>query len=37
MGSFPFVFLAFGVLLAIGNIITIISIIVRFNFSLAVF
>ncbi|MGC4103667.1 hypothetical protein [Ferruginibacter sp.] len=34
MGSFPFVFLAFGVLLAIGNIITIISIIIRFNFHL---
>jgi len=34
MGSFPFVFLAFGVLLGIGNIITIISIIIRFNFHL---
>ncbi len=34
MGSFPFIFLAFGVLLAIGNIITIISIIIRFNFHL---
>jgi predicted acylesterase/phospholipase RssA len=34
MGTFPFVFLAFGVLLAIGNIITIISIVVRFNFHL---
>ncbi|MGG9962520.1 hypothetical protein [Ferruginibacter sp. SUN106] len=34
MGSFPFIFLAFGVLLGIGNIITIISIIIRFNFHL---
>jgi predicted acylesterase/phospholipase RssA len=34
MGTFPFLFLAFGVLLAIGNFITIISIIIRFNFHL---
>ena len=34
MGPFPFIFLAFGILLAIGNIITIISIIVRFNMHL---
>lgn len=34
MGSFPFIFLAFGVLLAIGNVITIVSIIIRFNFHL---
>jgi hypothetical protein len=34
MGTFPFLFLAFGVLLAIGNIITIVSIIIRFNFHL---
>jgi predicted acylesterase/phospholipase RssA len=34
MGSFPFVFLAFGVLLAIGNFITIFSIVIRFNFHL---
>jgi len=35
MGTFPFVFLAFGILMAIGNIITIISILVRFNIHLA--
>ncbi len=34
MGTFPFLFLAFGVLLAIGNIITIVSIIMRFNLHL---
>ncbi len=34
MGSFPFIFLAFGVLLAIGNFITIFSIVIRFNFHL---
>ncbi len=34
MGTFPFLFLAFGVLLAIGNFITILSIILRFNFHL---
>ena len=34
MGPFPFLFLAFGILLTIGNAITIVSIIVRFNFHL---
>jgi predicted acylesterase/phospholipase RssA len=34
MGTFPFLFLAFGVLLAIGNFIAIFSIVMRFNFHL---
>jgi predicted acylesterase/phospholipase RssA len=34
MGTFPFIFLAFGVLLGIGNFITILSITIRFNFHL---
>ncbi len=37
IGSFPFVLLAFGVLLGIGNFITIISIFARFNFHLLFF
>lgn len=34
IGPFPFLFLGFGILLAIGNFITIFSIIMRFNFHL---
>ncbi|HEX7846256.1 MAG TPA: patatin-like phospholipase family protein [Chitinophagaceae bacterium] len=37
IGSFPFMLLAFGVLLGIGNIITLISVFVRFNFHLLIF
>src|SRR5258706_723338 len=37
IGSFPFVLLAFGVLLGIGNIITLISVFARFNFHLVFF
>ncbi|MBS1511939.1 MAG: hypothetical protein JST86_13915 [Bacteroidetes bacterium] len=34
MGPFPFIFLAFGILLFIGNLITIVSIVLRFNMHL---
>jgi hypothetical protein len=37
IGSFPFVLLAFGVLLGIGNFITLISVFARFNFHLVLF
>ncbi|MFI5129335.1 MAG: patatin-like phospholipase family protein [Chitinophagales bacterium] len=37
IGSFPFVLLAFGVLLGIGNFITMISVFSRFNFHLVIF
>ncbi len=34
LGTFPFLFLAFGILLILGNIIAVISILARFNFHL---
>ena len=34
IGSFPFLFLAFGVLLGLGNIIAIFSVLLRFNFHI---
>lgn len=34
LGTFPFLFLAFGILLILGNVVAIISILVRFNFHL---
>jgi Patatin-like phospholipase len=37
IGSFPFVLLAFGVLLGIGNFITLFSVFARFNFHLVIF
>jgi predicted acylesterase/phospholipase RssA len=37
IGSFPFILLAFGVLLGIGNFITLVSVFARFNFHLVVF
>jgi hypothetical protein len=37
IGSFPFVLLAFGVLLCIGNFITLVSVLARFNFHLVFF
>ena len=37
MGPFPFILLAFGVLLGVGNIITYISVLIRFNFHLIIF
>jgi predicted acylesterase/phospholipase RssA len=37
IGSFPFVLLAFGVLLGIGNLITLFSVFARFNFHLVIF
>src|SRR5258705_3360444 len=37
IGSFPFVLLAFGVLLCFGNFITVISVFFRFNFHLIIF
>src|SRR6202011_3783100 len=37
IGSFPFTLLAFGVLLGIGNFITYISVLIRFNIHLVVF
>lgn len=37
IGSFPFMLLAFGVLLGIGNFITLVSVFVRFNFHLIFF
>ena len=37
LGSFPFVLLAFGVLLMFGNVVTLLSVIGRFNFHLLIF
>jgi predicted acylesterase/phospholipase RssA len=37
IGSFPFVLLAFGVLLGFGNFITLVSVFARFNFHLVIF
>lgn len=37
IGSFPFLLLAFGILLGVGNIITTISVLARFNFHLVFF
>jgi hypothetical protein len=37
VGSFPFLLLAFGVLLGIGNIITTVSVLARFNFHMLFF
>jgi hypothetical protein len=37
IGSFPFVFLAFGVLLILGNFVAIVSVLTRFNFHLLFF
>lgn len=37
IGSFPFVLLAFGVLLGIGNLISLVSVFARFNFHLLIF
>jgi hypothetical protein len=37
VGSFPFLLLAFGVLLGIGNFITTISVFARFNFHMVIF
>lgn len=37
IGSFPFVLLAFGVLLMLGNIVTLLSVMGRFNFHLLLF
>jgi Patatin-like phospholipase len=37
IGSFPFVLLAFGVLLGFGNFVTLVSVFARFNFHLVIF
>ncbi len=37
IGSFPFVFIAFGVLLILGNFVAIVSVLTRFNFHLLFF